>query len=148
MSKSFTLTCFSSFLSLIFSCPPFQSCNLQFSTAVRQLPKETLCRLAYDCSCPNNSYWHCCMKEFNSIRFKSVIHNLQVCNATSFPTFDGFHGFSIKPLSLLDSVYSAWNPRKKIWGKTIPSMLETILGKPDYWWGCRSLVSARKWVGL
>ena len=109
MSKSFTLTCFSSFLSLIFSCPPFQSCNLQFSTAVRKLPKETLCRLAYDCSCPNNSYWlsimHCCMKEFNSIRFKSVIHNFQVCNATSFPTFDGFifHGFSINCLQCLKS---------------------------------------------
>lgn len=32
------------------------------------------------------------------------------------------------------TIFSARNPRKKVWGKTKPSMLETILGKPDYWW--------------
>ena len=99
-----------------------------------------MCRLTYDCSCPYNSYWHsimlCCMKESHSIRFKTAIHNFQVCNATYFLTFDGFifHDFSIKPISMLDSFFSARNPGKKVWRKTIPSMLETILGKPDYWW--------------
>lgn len=50
---------------------PYLSYQLQFSPVVRKMPKRNMCGLAYDCSCPNSSYWqsimHCCMKEFHSI---------------------------------------------------------------------------------